>query len=255
MRMLIKLLLLVILLYAGVCALLFFYQRSLIYHPTPEVAVEGVAHLYLDTGAARIKVWTLHPGQGKALLYFGGNAEQVAYNIERFAQLFPDRTVYLLNYRGYGGSSGKPTEQALYDDALLAFDYFSKKHRQLDVMGRSIGSAVATWVASKREVGQLVLITPFDSAVRIARAHYPWLPVNKLLRDRFDSFSRVGDIHARTLVIAAAEDGLVPRMGTEVLIEGLRRVPLQVAWLEGVDHNTIQRHPAYGSLLADFFAP
>ena len=88
--------------YVAICFLLFVFQRQMIYSPTSEVSVQGVAHTVLDTGEVRIKVWTLNPGKEKALIYFGGNAENVAYNIDDFGTLFADRTVYLVNYRGYG---------------------------------------------------------------------------------------------------------------------------------------------------------
>jgi hypothetical protein len=100
--------------YVLMCFLLFVFQRQIIYFPTSEVSVPGIAYTTLDTGEVRIKVWTLNPGKEKALIYFGGNAENVAYNIDDFGTLFADRTVYLVNYRGYGGSSGSPHEEGFY---------------------------------------------------------------------------------------------------------------------------------------------
>jgi hypothetical protein len=239
--------------YALLCLLLFALQRQMIYFPTPETSVPGVAHIVLDRGDVRIKVWTLNPGKSRALLYFGGNAEQVAANIDSFKTLFADRTVYLLNYRGYGGSSGTPDEAGLYSDALLAYDHFSKFHRETAVMGRSIGSAVATYVAAKRPVKRLLLITPFDRAISVASKLYPIFPMGVLLRDRYDSLDRACDINAETLIVAAEEDGIIPRQSTERLANALKQqTQLQVAWLREVDHNSVHLHPAYAKVIAEF---
>ena len=105
----------------------------------------------------------------------------------RFRAAFPDRSLFLVNYRGYGGSSGQPSEAALFADALAIFDHVRREHSEIAVMGRSLGSGVAVLVASERPVEQLVLVTAFDSLVNVAREYLRWLPVGRLLRDRYDS--------------------------------------------------------------------
>ena len=120
------------------------------------------------------------------------------------------------------------------------------------VMGRSIGSAVATYVAAKRPVKRLLLITPFDRALSVASKLYPIFPMGVLLRDRYDSLGRVCDISAETLIVAAEEDGLIPRESTERLADAFDRAHLQVAWLREVDHNTIHLHPAYAKIMGEF---
>jgi pimeloyl-ACP methyl ester carboxylesterase len=101
---------------------------------------------------------------------------------------FPDRAIYLLHYRGYGGSSGTPSEKALFADALTLFDEVRTKHSSVDVVGRSLGSGVAVYVASLRPVARLVLVTPFDSLEGLAALRFPYVPVKWLLRDKFESW-------------------------------------------------------------------
>lgn len=241
-----------LILYTLLCLLLFAFQRKMIYFPVPEVSIPGVAHVVLDTGEVRLKVWTLNPEEERALLYFGGNAENVANNIGVFKTLFPRHTVYLLNYRGYGGSSGAPDEEGFYRDAALLYTYASRRHRGVSVMGRSIGSAVATYLASREPVEKLVLVTPFDSAVAVAKRLYPMFPVEMLMRDRFDSAGRAGEITAPTLIVASEDDGVIPKANTQRLVNAVTAAPLEVVMLRETDHNTIHLHPAYGPVISKF---
>ena len=239
-------------LYLSACLYFYLNQRQMIYYPTPEVSVPGVAHIVLDTGAVRIKVWTLNTGRQKALIYFGGNAENVAYNMDDFRAMFPDYTVYLVNYRGYGGSSGSPSEAGFYSDALLAYDYFSKRHSTVSVMGRSVGSAVATYLASQRRVERLILVTPFDSAVNIGKRLYPYMPIGLIMQERLDSAGRAAMITAPTLIVAAADDEIIPKGSTRNLVAAFTRVRPEFVTLSGVGHNSVQLHPDYKRRIAGF---
>jgi len=251
-----RLLALLIATLAGVYALsslwLYATQQDQVYHPTPEKSVAGVTHLFLDTGEVRLKVWTLNPGRSKALLYFGGNAEDVAENLTAFQTMFPDRSVYLMNYRGYGGSTGTPSEEGLCADAELAYDYIAKKHASVAVMGRSIGTGVATCLAARRDVEKLLLVTPFDSLRAVAQERYPYFPVSWLLRDQFDSAKRAPSVHAPVLVIIAEEDTVVPPEHAQNLAHAFVNVPIDTVILSGVNHDSVRRHPAYAGLLSDF---
>ena len=238
--------------YVAICFLLFLFQRQMIYFPTSEVSVPGVAHTVLDTGEVRIKVWTLNPGKEKALIYFGGNAENVAYNIDDFRTLFADRTVYLVNYRGYGGSNGSPHEEGFYRDALFAYDYFMKQHTALSVMGRSIGAAVATYLTSKRDLDKLILVTPFDSAVNVGKKIYWFFPMGLILKERLDSAGRAAKITTDTLIIAAANDRIIPYENTHNLVQAFTKTQVEVATLGDTGHNTVHLHPDYKKIIAAF---
>jgi pimeloyl-ACP methyl ester carboxylesterase len=238
--------------YIAICFLLFIFQRQMIYFPTSEVSVPGVAHTVLDTGEVQIKVWTLNPGKEKALIYFGGNAENVAYNIDDFRTLFSDRTVYLVNYRGYGGSSGLPHEEGFYNDALFVYDHFKKEHTAISVMGRSIGGAVATYLASKRDVDKLILVTPFDSAVNVGKKLYWLFPMELILRERLDSVGRADKITADTLIIAAENDRIIPYEHTHNLAQAFSQTELEFVTLSDSGHNSVHLHTDYRKTIAAF---
>ena len=157
-----------------------------------------------------IDVVVLNKGKHKAILYFGGNGESVAGSAPHFIKIFPDHTVYLVNYRGYGGSTGNPTEQALYSDALFIYDKISKKHKNISVIGRSLGTGVATFLASKRAITKMILVTPYDSFQNLAQQQYPIYPISFLLKDKYNSSSRVKDINSATLIILAEHDSVIP---------------------------------------------
>lgn len=238
--------------YVLMCFLLFAFQRQMIYLPTTEVSVPSVAHTFVDTGDVEIKVWMLNPGKEKALIYFGGNAENVAYSINDFRTLFSDRTVYLVNYRGYGGSSGSPHEEGLYRDALSVYDHFIQDHTALSVMGRSIGAAVATYLASKRDIDKLILLTPFDSALNVGKKHYWFFPMDLILKDRLDSVAIANKITADTLIIVAGNDRIIPYKNTHNLINSFSSTQVDVVRLDNVGHNTVHRHPDYKKTIASF---
>ncbi|MFC3194822.1 alpha/beta fold hydrolase [Marinicella sediminis] len=153
-------------------------QNRLIYHPPPTIEHPHQT-LQLTTAEATINAVQLNPQGERVLLYLGGNAEQVAYSASDFLHHLPNTRVLLMQYRGYGGSGGSPSEAALFADALALFDHLQgQTNHPVTVMGRSLGSGIATYVASQREVAQLILVTPFDSLRAVAAKLMPILPVN-----------------------------------------------------------------------------
>ena len=238
--------------YILICFFLFIFQRQIIYLPTSEIDVPGVAHKVVDTGDVRIKVWILNPGKKRALIYFGGNAENVAYNIDSFRRLFADRTVYLVNYRGYGGSSGSPHEKGLYSDALSIYDNFSEQHSDLSTMGRSIGAAVATYLASRRDLDKLILVTPFDSAVNVGKKIYGFFPIDLIVKERLDSAQRAAEISIDTLIIIAENDSIIPYENTQNLIKSFNKKWIKVVTLSDVGHNSVHHHPDYQKIIMSF---
>ncbi len=151
------------LLYVAFCGILFVFQRSLIYYPQPDAARAGPDTLMLAVDQAQLRVSTAAHDGPDAVIYFGGNAEEVRYSLPALATAFPDRALFLMNYRGYGGSTGEPSEAALVADAVALFDRVHTEHSHIIVIGRSLGSGVAVHLASLRPVDRLTLVTPFDS--------------------------------------------------------------------------------------------
>ncbi len=248
-----KLLVLLFLAYAGAVLLLYLQQRSLMYFPQATCTAATDANFALDSDGLRLRGWVLNPGRPQAILYFGGNAESVEANREDFARWFGDSTVYLLPYRGYGANPGRPDERALYRDALALYDHVRRQQPQapIAVIGRSLGTGVASHVAAQRAVSRLVLVTPFDSMAEVAQAHYPWLPVRWLVRDRYDSVVHLAGYQGPLLVVRAGRDRVVPAANTQRLIASLRTPP-RVLELPGADHDSVQDFPVYGEALAAF---
>jgi pimeloyl-ACP methyl ester carboxylesterase len=240
--------------YALMCVITYFRQRQLLYFPTPASSVADVSPLWVDADDARLKVWTLNPGRADAVVYFGGNAEDVLYTREFFEKNLPAHTVYLLNYRGYGGSTGKPSERGFDADGLKVFDAISPEHARVSIIGRSIGSAVATHVAARRPVARMALVTPMDSIEAVARHHYPWLPVSLLLKDRYRSHEDAAEVTADTLVVIAEEDRIVPWESSKRLVDALKNAGVKVRVLEGAGHNAVDYSPEYGAAMSAFFS-
>jgi len=245
---------LAILTYAALCALLYLLQDRLLYLRTMEAARSGAGVLRLKCGDATLKVWELHREQRAAVIYFGGNAEDVSANLADFATAFPDRAVYLVNYRGYGGSTGSPSEAALIADAQSIYDWVSAHHDRIAVLGRSLGSGVATALATRRPLERLVLITPYDSIANVAADHFFWLPVRRLLRDRYDSLARIGMVRVPVLAVVAEDDEVVLRARSDALIAAIPRNIRHVVMIGGATHNDISSFPAYLASLRKFLA-
>jgi len=243
-----------VLAWLGLCALLYAAQDSLMYYPTPPVEHAGAERIDWRHDGETLRLWKVGSGP-HAVLYFGGNAENVAANVELFDGLLPDAAVYLHNYRGYGGSTGDPGQGAFYRDAEHVFDRLAESHERVSVIGRSLGSAVATWLAARRPVDKLVLVTPFDSIENVARASFPYAPVSLLLRDKYRSAEQVPAIDAPTLVLAAGDDRIIPGERTLALVERFPASQVRMRTLAGTGHNTISAVPEYAAAIRGFLAP
>jgi pimeloyl-ACP methyl ester carboxylesterase len=234
--------------YLALCALLATFQRSFIYFPQPR-SNRDAPSMTLPAAGAILEVTTRVRKSPDAVLYFGGNAEDVSWSLEDLEQAYPDHDLYLMHYRGYGGSTGQPTEAALFADALALFDLVHTDHRSIVVVGRSLGSGVAAYLASRRPVSRLVLVTPFDSVLEIAARSFWFVPVRWLLRDRFESTKYAPEIAAPTTIIAAEHDVEVPRRHTEALSRHFRPGFATLHVIAGAGHNTISSSPDYVPLL------
>ncbi len=243
---------LLLLLLAGLCLLVLLFQRGLIYYPVPAPPRVPAERLRLAVDGAELNIWVLHPASRDAIVYFGGNAEDVSGNIPAFRQLFPQRAVYLVNYRGYGGSSGRPSEAALLADARQVYDSLAARHRRIALVGRSLGAGVAADLAAHRPVDRLVLVTPFDSLGAVAQGFYPFLPMRWLIRDRYDSAARAPAITAPVLLIIAEHDEIIRRPRSEALRHAFREPPPKVVVIPGVGHNDLDAAPEYHRSLAGF---
>lgn len=238
--------------YLAICAALFFGQRRLIYFPQPRGLGPAVAAGSFVNDGVRLQL-TVRPHAGRgAVLYFGGNGEDVSGSLAPLAEAFPGRELVLLHYRGYGGSEGRPTEAAIAADAAALFDRVHAAHPDVIVVGRSLGSGVAARLAGTRPVAGLVLVTPYDSVLGIAQAQFPWVPVGLLLVDRYESWRYVPAIKAPVLLLRAERDEVIPAASTERLRTRFAPAQLRYVVVPGAGHNTISDDPAYAAELAAF---
>jgi pimeloyl-ACP methyl ester carboxylesterase len=241
------------LIYLGLCVALFLAQRSFIYYPQPRYAGDNTPTFTLNANGERIQIST-HPAQGTdagagAVIYFGGNAEAVSYSLPTLAAAFPERSLYAMNYRGYGGSTGKPSEAALTADARVLFDRVHADHPNIIVIGRSLGSGVAVQLATERPVERLILITPFDSLLNVAARQFGFFPLSWLMLDKFESWRYAPKVTAPTHLIAAEHDEVIPASSTAALYKHFSPSLATLTTVLGAGHNSISESPAYIPLL------
>jgi pimeloyl-ACP methyl ester carboxylesterase len=236
-------------LYLLLCLLLFAGQRSFLYFPQADHAPLA-QNFWLQAGEVRVQVSAHLPDAPDAVLYFGGNAEDVSGSLPDLVQAFPGQAIYLMHYRGYGASQGKPSEAALVDDALKLYDLVRQRHAKVVVVGRSLGSGVAIHLASERQVARLVLVTPFHSVLELAMQKFPFMPMRWICLDKYESWRYAAKIGAPVTIIAAANDAVIPPASTEALRASLPPQLVTFKVVAGVGHNDIAFSRDYVPALA-----
>jgi fermentation-respiration switch protein FrsA (DUF1100 family) len=229
-------------------------QRSLMYYPEQqrtspvEIGLLDVQEIILDTAdGEKVIVWYAPPKRDLPLiLYFHGNGGALRHRADRFRTLIGDGYgLVALSYRGYGGSTGSPSEAGLIADAQAAYAFAVTRTapERIVAFGESLGSGVAVALAATHRVGRLVLESPFTSAADIGARVYWFLPVRLLIKDPFRSDERIGKVTIPLLVLHGARDGVIPIAFGERLFS-LANEPKQfVRFAEG-GHNDLDRHGA-----------
>jgi uncharacterized protein len=194
------------------------------------------------------------PDSSLTVLYFGGNAEDVLFTARNAGRIAAKRML-VVNYRGYGETKGRPSQQALFEDALAIYTYAlgpgGADPRNIVVMGRSLGSGVATMLAALRETRAAILITPFDSITAVAANHYPPFIVEKLLRHPFPSIEFAVSADVPALFLIAELDRIIPPSHAKALA-GAWKGEKRLHVLSGVGHNDIEAHAGYYEFINDF---
>lgn len=236
------------------------FTRSQVFQAAGTRHGANVTTYVLERPGAVLRGRVVHDERPDALLYLGGNAEHVTRWGDRFREHVPHRATYLVAYRGYGASTGEPSERAIVADALAVYDDLCTRHDKVAVLGRSLGSGVAVQVAAARDIDRLVLVTPFDSLVAVIRSLLPLplpgvvrdrLPVQWLLAEHFDSVRHADRVTAPTLVLRSGRDDLVLPARTDRLIARLPATTEVVDFAED-DHVSLADHDAYWQAISTF---
>ena len=243
--------------FGGFVALMYFAQRSLMYFPETartlpaEAGLTGAQEVVLDTAdGEKVVAWHVPPQTGRpVVLYFHGNGGALVHRADRFRALTADGTGLLaLSYRGYGGSTGSPTEDGLLADGAAAYEFAAARYpaEQIVLFGESLGTGVAVALAAGRKIGRLVLQAPFTSAADIGALAYPFLPVRLLMKDQFRSDLRIGKVKAPLLIVHGELDRIVPLAHGERLF-ALAGEPKQLVRIPRGGHNDLD---GYGAMTA-----
>lgn len=226
--------------------LLFFPQRITDEYAASVTADSNVEEITIETSdSATLHGWLArHPPVDKAplLIYYGGNGEEVSHLVSQ-AGRFPGYAVLAMNYRGYGLSGGWPNERNLCRDAELIYDTFANREdidpERIVVMGRSIGTGVAVHIATCRPVRGIILVTPYDSLVRIVQAKVRAIPASLLLRNRFNSIAVAPQLEMPLLALVAGRDEVIPPVYAYNLT-GEWGGEVALVTVEDAGHNDIQ---------------
>ena len=244
---------------------LIFYRQPLPEARRSEIAQRfpAVEEVYLHAAdGARVHAWRVKPaGAASAplVMYFGGNAEEVSWMLESIGD--PERGEtpgvgwLLVDYRGYGASEGAPSERALTADALALFDHAAKlpgvDAERIMAFGRSLGSGVAVRLAAERPLRAIVLVAPFDSLAAVAKHYYWYLPVDWMLKHRFDSDVLAPKLKQPLLCVIAERDEVIPPRHAERLFEVWGGAKRKVV-LAAAGHNSSDAHPKFWAEIRRF---
>ncbi|MBB3120638.1 alpha/beta hydrolase [Pseudoduganella violacea] len=239
--------------WAGLTAVVAASQRKLLFNPNVKREVRSPRSSGHRTRAVVLRAadgtklagWLMtprQPGPYPAVIYFGGRSEEVSWVARDAGTLFPGMAVLAMNYRGYGESQGEPGEEHMVEDGRMLFDWLRDSANadaaRIAVVGRSLGSGVAVQVAMERAVHSIVLITPYDSILALARRRFRAMPIGMVLKHRFESVKHAERLTAPTYVLRAASDDVVPHSHTDELVTRLNRLHLDET-VPGTDHMNI----------------
>lgn len=241
--------------YGVIAVVMFLAQRALLYHPdrsSPVLETSGVPDMTAVTtdtdDGLKLLSWYKPAKAGRStIVFFQGNAGHIGhrdYKVRPY--LDAGFGAMLAGYRGYGGNPGGPTEDGLYRDARAALSFLAGEGvspGRMVLYGESLGSGIAVQAAAEMArsgtpAGALVLEAPFTSIGDVAQSHYPFLPAKWLVRDRFDSLSRIAGISTPLLIFHGTGDNVVPfRLGRRLFDAALE--PKENRWIEGGRHSDL----------------
>ena len=246
------------------CLLLFGAQDKLLFYPK-KLSIEAFAQAGDPPGVDTVELamadgtvvrgWLVNNEEKESnlLIYYGGNAEEVSRLIARMGEL-EGWDIVLMNYRGYGASDGTASETTMCSDALEIYDHFTRmddySNGKVVVMGRSIGTGVAVFVASQRDTSAVILVSPYDSMTSMVQEMIPFVPVNLILRHKFNTIERAPGITAPLLNLTGSEDTTIPVCHSKLVADHWGG-DMKMVEIEG-DHNSMSRQEEYWEEIGNF---
>lgn len=241
--------------YTLICLGMWAFQARILYHPdfNPEkpeyYGLKGFEEIRFKTSdGVTITGWYSKAEEGKpTLLHFHGNGGNIANRPVFFKALADDGLgVLAIDYRGYGASSGEPSEAGFYEDGRSSVKFLTdQKHVPLNTIvlyGESIGTGVAVQLATEFQAAALILQSPYASVAALGKQRYPWLPIDLLLRDRFDSIEKIENVKVPLLLMHGDIDRVIPIEEAQKLFAKANE-PKSAAYFEGKGHNDLGVEP------------
>ena len=219
----------VVLAYFIIILFVYFYQRNLLYHPSENNYLNdkitfNYEEIFIESDKnINLKSWFIKKdlNKFKTILIFHGNAGNLFNRVYKLNELNKlDVNILLISWRGFSGNKGKPTEKNLYHDAEEAIKWLNNRgaiSKNIILYGESLGTGVATELGTSNAFGGIILESPFTSIANAAKIYYPYLPVNTILKDRYDSIGKIKNITTPILIMHGKKDNIVPqKMGLEL---------------------------------------
>ena len=242
-----------------VCGIvLYFIQDLLLFHPValPQTHKfsfhQPFKEINLPVQNRNLNIIQFITGSNRKgiVLYFHGNRR----NVERYAQFVPAFTkngyeVWMLDYPGFGKSTGKLTEEAMYGDAFLLYQKAIKETEAVDLViyGKSLGTGVASNLASKNKCKQLILETPYYSLPSVAKAKFPIYPANYLIKYSFPNYEFLKRVNAPITILHGTSDEIIPFKQAEKLKK--ENPQIKLIPITGGKHNNLAQHKKFQTIL------
>ncbi len=249
-----------VLTWIGIFVLVYPFQRKLLYMPTGDHTspaatglIGATEDIIVTPDGERLVSWVSQakPGQ-PTILYFHGNAGNIVWRADRFARLqSAGYGVRMVDYRGFGGSTGSPSEHGLIIDARATYDHMRAEGiaaHNIILFGESLGTGVAVQLAASHPVAAVILDSPFTSAADVGARQYPYLPVRWLMWDQFNSLAHITAIRAPLLIVHGDRDHVVPyQLGAQLFAAASE--PKQLITLSGEGHTAPLDRGAWAAIV------
>ena len=251
--------------YAALTSIMYLIQEKILFQPSREeygdpsnlgLSYEDV-RLSTDDGETLHGWWIPSEQARGTILFFHGNAGNITTRLQTISTLHELRlNVFIFDYRGYGQSTGRPTEKGLYRDAEAAWQHLIRQHQipagKIILYGRSLGAGVATWLAERMPEGAIILESAFTSVSDVGSFHYPYLPVRLLTKADFDSLARIGNCRSPVLVLHSRDDEIIPFSHGEKLFSAAKEPKRFTELTGGHEESFVVSHDAYVGAIDDF---